>query len=524
MTPGKAVGSHADLPFAEVFDDLVDEAGRDLTSLCPLGSLALASVQEDLLRLLSGICAWPLLAAFTIFRREARTVMPPKNEVYRDFVRLLKAGATNDFLAEYPELFRLVSICIKDWKAANQEFLLRLEQDRGELEKLFGPGVASEITSLDPALSDRHAGRTVLGVTFASGLKLIYKPRDMMLERSYFGLLEWLNSNGAPIDYRVVKILEKPGYGWAECMDHEPCPDESRVRDYFTRAGALQCLLWALHATDAHMGNVLAAGAYPVLVDAECLLQPQTGAAALEDDEEAAEGLLRAALLPRPKLLRGEVPDLSGLGGNIGQTTDFRIPVWSCINTDAMSLRFVAGDLLPQNNLPVLDGQRMAVSDYRAEFLTGFQKMYPYLMERRQALLAPGSPLQQMFSCRTRVLLRSTRSYVALINRSLRPRYLRDGALRSTMLRETIASQALDLSQRVLDKEVASLADLNVPYFTAAATAATLVAGEDIRMEGYFDTSGQSVVEARLANLGEADLRRQLDLLRALFALSFIPA
>lgn len=358
-----------------------------------------------------------------------------------------------------------------------------------------------------------------MGVTFASGLKLAYKPRDMALERSYFGLLDWLNTQGAPVDQQVLRVVEGPGYGWAEWVEHEPCQDEED-RHYFTRAGALQCLFYVLHATDAHMGNVLAAGAYPVMVDAECLLQPRRLAGENDPEQEALEDLLSPAFLPRPKIVRGGATDFSGLGGDSGEPTEFRVPVWREVNTDAMSLSFAPGILLSQKHIPVLDGARAEMRNYSTEFLAGFEKMYRFLVDQRPQLLASGGPLEPMFSSRTRVLLRSTREYVSILNRSLHPRYLRDAKRRAEMLREWVGRDPLDLKPQVLDKEAEALGSLNVPYFAAAVNEVTLQVEGSVSMPGYFHISGREMVTARLQEMDDASLQRQLDLLRTLLTLS----
>jgi lantibiotic modifying enzyme len=278
-------------------------------------------------------------------------------------------------------------------------------------------------------------------------------------------------------------------------------------------------LFYVLHATDAHMGNVLAAGGYPVLVDAECLLQPRRFGDEGDAEREALEDLLRAGFLPRPKVGRGGAADFSGLGGDGGEATEFRVPVWSAVNTDAMSLRFVPGVLLSQNNAPVLDSARAEVRNYSAEFLAGFERMYRFVVDRRAQLLGREGPLEAMFSARARVLLRSTREYVAILNRSLHPRYLRDGKRRAEMLREWVGRDALGLSAEILDHEAAALGDLNVPYFSAAASQVTLRAEGGVSLPDYFHVAGRAVAAGRLREMSEANLQGLLASLKSLLTL-----
>jgi len=513
------------LPFEDAFADRISHASAALFSKPVVTPGAIHSAQQPLMELLCGICARPLLAAFRVARdADARRFLAASDSMYRNFIQHLREGGLQELFHELPELGRLVELCVEDWEAAMEEFLLHLDADREHMIEMFGHGAAGEIVGLDTGLSDRHAGRAVIRVTFASGLSVIYKPRDMTLERSYFELLKWLNENGAPIDHRVVKILQRPSYGWAECVHAAPCRNEQEVHDFFRRAGSLHCLLYVLHATDAHMGNVLAVGAHPVLVDAECLMQPRrfgisTNSEGVPDEDEP-EDLLASALLPRPRVTRAEGPDFSGLGGNAGQPTDFRVPLWRNANRDDLSLRFVSGELTPQENLPVLEGQQLRVEDHPTEFLEGFGGMHRFLELRRDSLLQRDGPLAPLLTAKPRVLLRSTRFYTARMNRSLHPRYLRDTSARLQFLRAAAETDDLGLTPQLAAGEAQEMMMLNVPYFSAHNDDLELEAKTSVRHRGYFSLTGRQVVEERLRSLGESNLIRHTELLRSLFLLS----
>jgi len=424
-------------------------------------------------------------------------------------------GGLDRFFVEFPALSRITAVCIADWIAAGREFAFRLGKDRPALVRTFGDGAKADLASLDLSLSDRHGGRTVIGVTFVSGLRLIYKTRDMALERSWFELLDWINAHNAPADQRVVKILELHGYGWEEFVPAEPCSSRGSAREFFIRAGALQCLLYVLNATDMHMGNLIACGPWPVLVDAECLLQPvrRSSSAVQGNDAQVVEDLLQSGLLPRPKVLEIERFDLSGLAGDGGQPTDYRVPIWG---TDSLDL--AAGVLLPQKNRPILNGRPVELQSHRDEFLQGFVEMHAYIQHRRHQLLAPGGPLRQLFACPSRVLLHTTRYYMALMSRSLRPRFLRDVRLRSSMLHETLAKQGAGIDWPIVAEEAAAIESLNIPYFKAP-RGRSLATRDRILFPAYFDAGGPEVAKARLASLSDGVREHHLSMLRVIFAM-----
>ena len=107
----------------------------------------------------------------------------------------------------------LVAFIADSWVIAQREMLQRLIADRGEIEARFGLN-AGLIRSLDLDLSDRHnGGRTVAAITLDSGLKLIYKPRDIGIEVWFFDFLSQLNVLGAPLPFRALKAIARDGYG-----------------------------------------------------------------------------------------------------------------------------------------------------------------------------------------------------------------------------------------------------------------------------------------------------------------------
>ena len=67
-----------------------------------------------------------------------------------------------------------------------------------------------KVITIETGLSDpHHKGRSVIAMTFASGLKLIYKPKDLGLEEKFFQLLATLNEKGISPPLKLLKILKQ---------------------------------------------------------------------------------------------------------------------------------------------------------------------------------------------------------------------------------------------------------------------------------------------------------------------------
>ena len=228
------------------------------------------------------------------------------------------------------------------WVQAQMEFLQRLEADREEIERLLFNGLrGGRVTTIVSDLSDRHdQGRSVICVTFESGTKLIYKPRNIGAESWYFSLLGWLNDLDAPSPFKVLETVQKNGYGWIQFANHRYCRSKHEWRSYYRNAGALLCILYTLRARDCHFQNLIACGVHPVLIDAETLFQPQ-----LATDSDI-NSVAQIGLIPSWKFgPKGEPYDISALGCVSPQATHFQVRSWTVHGT-----RHTPAGSVPQEN------------------------------------------------------------------------------------------------------------------------------------------------------------------------------
>ena len=263
---------------------------------------------------------------------------PEGRSLYRQFVRRLGRGG-----------WPACSCSIRCWHVAwarsrtsgsrrTPSSSERLEADIPELERVFGDDgeELGNVVELKPSLSDPHRGRrSVVALTFASGRKLVYKPKDMGTEAAYHRLLAWLNERGAPLPFKVLEVLDRSTHGWVEFVEHLPCRDHDEARRYYERAGMLLCLFYVLEGTDCHYENIIASGEYPVLIDTETLMHHRARAVVPEDEnaqteafEQIGHSVLRTGLLPRWELSADErtAYHVSGLGEAAEQELAVRAP------------------------------------------------------------------------------------------------------------------------------------------------------------------------------------------------------
>lgn len=322
-----------------------------------LSFAAYLTLERSLLQQLVNLCATPLELEFSRFRPLGHSLLnllvkeptgSNSKAHYNAFVQKLLQDGLLAFFQKYPVLGRLVATAIDFWVEATVEFLQRLKADKAEIEQLFSPKLKSEgaeavreerssksspcpnsqlgkVIEIHPNLSDPHnRGRSAIAIEFESGLKLVYKPKNLGVEVAYNQFLDWCNQHAVPLPFKVLKVSDQKTYGWVEYVEQLPIEDALAAQRFYQRAGMLMCILYLLQGTDCHNENLIACGEHLVLVDMETLMHHE--ASEISDILEATVSattaaqqlfvsVLRSGLLPRWEFTKGNriAYDVSGL-------------------------------------------------------------------------------------------------------------------------------------------------------------------------------------------------------------------
>lgn len=447
---------------------------------------------------------------------------------FESFVRRLSDPANAlAILAEYPPLARLVTVRVEYWLDAALEFLSRLCGDWNDIRETFGASSnLGPLTEIKGNAGDQHReGRSVLIATFASGFRLVYKPKPLAVDVHLQQLLDWLNQRGTHPSFRTLKVLDRGDYGWVEFVAAGPCESAEEVLRFYQRQGGLLALLYALEATDFHFENLIAAGEHPVLIDLESLFHPRPEAAAPSEaqqlvGEDMGNSVLRVGLLPQRIWLGadGEGLDVSGLGSSGGQEVPTGAPAWEATGTDEMRVVRKRGLLPKGQNRPTLGEADVNLLDYDEAIVEGFESVYRTLLDHRDELLAAGGPVAAFERDEVRVILRPTKTYGQMLAESYHPDLLRDGLDRARFFdRLWLTVEPTPFLERVIPAELSELARGDIPMFTTRADSRDLRSGTGEIVSDFFKESGVALVRRRIGRLGEDDLKRQVWFIRASF-------
>lgn len=539
-------------PFFDLLVPMLRVARRGLAAAHPpaiFGPAATARLERQLLRTLARTSELALFDEFKAFRATDQGG-------YDAFVRSQLAVGLVPLFCAYPVLARQVAIVIGRWVAATAELASRIVIDREALATTFGDGTETGlVVDLEPALSDaHHGGRRVAALTFASGLRVVYKPRSLALDSAYGRFLEWVAAQPVPDEVRAdvtragitkgfaalaLRVLGRGEYGWVEFVEQEACADLAGVHAYFALAGGLVCLTHVLRGSDLHMENVIATRRGPVLIDLEMLLQPVSkvagaAAAALPSGEPIpaatatgptsgpdsttpggdGESCLTTGFVTMVESNGGEVFDVGGLRGTGAGVAALAGRVWHDLDTDTLHVTDDATFTTRVRNAVRLDGAIQAPDAFAADLLAGFDATYRVLLAHRDALLAPAGPLAAFAGTPVRVLPRPTTQYASLLYLLTRPRYQKDGCRWSTAFdalnRAVNGSHDAPEVWPVLVAERKALEGLDVPHFIVHADDTAVRVGRRTLIEGRYARSGLAATRDRVAGLSPADLDAQL--------------
>lgn len=484
-----------------------------------------ASLLPTLIRRLRWATERLMILELQVSRLEGRLQGETPEERFLSFVdQLRERTLAVEILQRYPVLARDACRHAGQWCESTLEMMARFAADRDEIVRRFAAGQdPGPLAGVATGLSDRHSGgRSVAVLTFASGMRLVYKPKPLAADGAFQDLIallnQWLGAEDATPRLRVLGVLDRGEYGWVEHVAALPCETPEEAWRFYWRQGAWVAIFYALEANDFHHENLIAHGEHPVPIDLETLFQPGSREAAAGGPgySPTDHTVLNSGLLPRRfwATAQDRGIDLSGMGALGGET----VAVGRIDRAGTDEMHWGRGELTLEAgpNVPTLRGEPLALWDHRDAVQGGFRAAYQSLASHREELLAPGGPLARFGRLPVRTLVRSTGSYVHLLHVANHPDYLQD-ALDRDRLFDKLWLDAIVYPpfRRVTPLEHADLQQGDIPLWRALASGTDLLHPHGGGVEDYYAVSGWDRVRARLLGMGEQDLERQSWLIQA---------
>ncbi len=442
--------------------------------------------------------------------------------------RLQDRSVALALLEEYPVLARQLMTKIEQTTVALVEILQRLVTDWQSIQATFaGGGDPGQLIEIGIGAGDTHRnGRSVAMLRFASGLRLVYKPRSLAVDVHFQELLVWLNEQGVEPPFRPLAVLDQQEYGWVEFIAAAPCQTKAEVERFYVRQGGYLAMLHLLSAADFHFENLIAAGEHPILIDLEALFHPDIMEYDPNQPGELAQqaldqSVLSIGMLPQRMRFHAAAAtiDISGIGAAGTQLTPDKLPVWEGVGTDEMRLTRQHVAFSSGGHRPELNGEAIDVRAYAGAVAQGFEQIYRLLLAQRRAFMATQGPLARFRDDEVRVVARATRTYALLLQESAHPDLLRNALDRDRLYvrlwKDVTTAPRL---ARLVQAERQDLHSGDVPIFLAKPGARHLWDSRGQCVADFLAETGLDRVSRRLAAMGDKDLARQLWYIHASFA------
>lgn len=409
-------------------------------------------------------------------------------------------------IEKHSSLFSLLDHAISASFQNAEECLHRLIRDRDLLEKEFDikkhlPLQQVKIISA----SDRHRGTQALLLIFSDDSRIIYKPTDLNPDLLLHEFVAGLKLP-FPYDLKCMKALPCGAeYGWIEFVPHASCSSMEEVRDFYRRAGILLAVADALNYTDGHCENVIAHGAYPVLLDGETLFQNYTFHQTGEE-----KNVLSTLLLQKIK----DTTKIAKYGFHSGfqaaTKEKFHALYTYALNDQTDDITVHYRGFLPSNrqNAPTLHGQVFTAQEFIDEVIDGFSFGYDSISRELEKILRAEEWWKRVACVRSRVILRHTIAYLYLIRRIQQPEVVQSDEKIERLMRDHRGETPYT------QYEMEDLLKLNIPYFYHIPGELTLFDGHDNHYPNTFPKSATHLLKEQLLDRNEEKRKTEERLIR----------
>ncbi len=445
-------------------------------------------------------------------------------ERFQDFInQIVGPDKLNELLQDYPILFRKTYDFVMQWVVVSTELACRLNADVDAIAATFGVADATRLVKLHINAGDKHMGnRTVVIVHFADGNKVVYKPRPLTIDIHFQQMLQWYNSLGLATPLKVMTILDKGEYGYAEHIAHVTCEEDQQLNRFYQRIGALLALLYSINATDFHHENIIAHGEQPVLIDLESLFH-STAARGYDPVDETMNrqiqnSVLHIQLLPFKIYYAGKAVDISGITNTTGVEAPAPVPVWQAEATDEMKITHMKATLTGSKNAPTKGASKGNLVQYTQTIKESFYASYQLLLANKEQLI---QQVNVFAHDHIRLLVRATSVYNNLLKTAFHTDYLQGFAYRQK-LAQYLWHKVNDVPsfEPIVPAELEAMEAKDVPYFHTIANSRDLYSQGQVIATDYFPETGLEAVHQKIAALSQADCAQQCWYIEASLAAS----
>jgi type 2 lantibiotic biosynthesis protein LanM len=383
-------------------------------------------------------------------------------------------------------------------------------------------------------LGDLHKkNKSVAIICFDSNFKIVYKPRNMLIERAFEKFITWINKNinNDILELRTAKVhCGDYDYGWMEYIEYKECNSITQIKNYYYRSGELLAVLHMLNAKDFHNENIIAHGEDCIPIDLESLFHEK-----LKIDDKDSNGFLlkndvldeAIHIMDKSVMSVGFLPckiinkvgngfrsiDVSGLGGEKVQMSPFNTYRLKEKNTDNIRIEKDNGYLDIKENNPKYNGIIQESQFFVDDIKNGFSAMYKWINDNKLTLIKVCISIFSGKKCR--YILRPTYRYSQLLRTSYHPDFLRKNIERKILLHRIAINKQVPIN--VVRSEIKDLIRGDIPIFNIYTNSTIILDSEGKNVMDISDKTPLDKVINKIKQFSYEELDKQISFIDSSF-------
>lgn len=460
-------------------------------------------------------------------RKSGRLRGEDSAERWKNFIEL---ASTKEFWSDlgkyYPTLNKRITTLVHNRCTAVLSFTEHWLEDKENLNAFFGKDAGS-LLELSFGVGDSHSGGKTVGFVRCEGGTVIYKPRQLMVDKALLDFITTLSEvHEDLLTLCVPRVLSFKDHGWAEYITHQYAENDDELRGFYRGIGQWLSVLRLLGGTDMHGQNLIAHGANPVVIDCETMFTPKITAkpsgygAAIDRAGEWVRGsVLGIGMLPqRGTQLGWRGIDMSASGSLSDQQPMMRVPQIIKEGTDEA---YLGTGFIPVQIAQNHPSPEPVLVDYWPEVLSGFESVN-HTLRRLDGEGKLSECLEAFADCQIRVVPRATEVYAELARMLWHPVSLHnedEATARAHKLLSMMAEKIPLASDDpiVVAAEINDLKNGDIPFFTTFIRDSALVGPDNVQYAQH-----KNLIDAALENWRNADFDIEYKIIQASLSSAYI--
>lgn len=505
----------SDIAFLDFYNPWMDWVFTNLMQM-DIAHIYTKQCQSEILKIcgrrFNEIACRTLINDMNIRKREGLCGDTPQEEYVHYCKTFLSQTEYHQNLCRtYPVLVQLLDQASQDLMIFFDEIRQHLQQDKNKIiEQLCHQIPFENIEDIECGIADVHnGGRTVAKLHLDNGRVIFYKPHAMQQDRIFLNTYQWFCET-LGLEVRSVHMLIRKNYAWVEEIKYAECQSTEEIQLFYKRLGVWMFCCYILSVGDMHYENMIASGAYPMIIDMETV----PGIILLENtdtvqkyghwmDAKIASSVLMTHLLPLfAEEQNGYNENVSAIGAKNGQILSLSIPVIEHPLTSDMCIVYKHPVIQNNHASPRFHGQYVQEKTYMKDLLDGFKLAYRTGINQREQLLKMVEPL---FDMKARVVLRDTQEYQMVKMLATYPMFLTSPENR-VMLLLTLKKQhkfSKEIQCQILTDEILNLYMQYVPVYWHQGN--NIYTSSQSIIKKAISVNAKHLFEHKIEQLGEND-------------------